>query len=41
MNKNKVIQNLKDSGCDNQFIEKFFQLKEENNKKTVIAFGKT
>lgn len=29
-NKNKIIiQNLKDSGCDDEFIEKFFRLESE------------
>ena len=36
-NDNSILQNLKDAGCDNQFIETFFQLKEENNKKRLLG----
>lgn len=36
-NDNSILQNLKDAGCDNQFIEIFFQLKGENNKKRLLV----
>lgn len=36
-NKNEIIiRNLKDSGCNNKFIEKFFQLKSEGNIKELM-----
>ena len=35
-NDDAIMQNLKDAACSSDFIEKFFKLKANGNKKTLV-----